>query len=274
MLSWEEKQRLEKLAKQLRYDVIEMIGVGAPGHVGGSLSAADIITALYFYKMRYDASDFQWERRDRFVMSKGHSVPIQYAALVHSGILGKEEYKTFKCIGGNLQGHPDHKKKKGIEANTGSLGQGLSTACGLALADRIDGVSRQTYVLLGDAEICEGQIWEAAMAAANFGLDRLTAILDRNGLSATGVFDPRFKLGDIKAKWEAFGWSVIEIDGHDMDQICAALDLAGGQRGKPVIIIANTIKGKGLAFAENQPGFHNSALTQEQYNLALSLLRE
>jgi transketolase len=271
MISEQEKQRLERMSKRLRYDIVKMIGVGMGGHVGGSLSAADLIAALYFHKMRYGTPDFSWENRDRFVMSKGHSVPAQYAALAEAGLLDFAEFDNFKCIGACLQGHPDHKKTPGIEANTGSLGQGLSIACGMAIALKIDKKPSRVYVMMGDGEVAEGQIWEAAMAADNFHLDNLTAILDINGLGSTGYIDKRFKMSRMKEKWEAFGWHTIELNGHDMGQICDALDEAESTKGKPSILLAKTVKGKGIPFAENSTNYHNAAFTQEQYDEVIGL---
>ena len=271
MISEKEKQRLEKIARQLRYDIVKMIGVGMGGHVGGSCSAADLIAALYFYKMRYGAPDLSWENRDRFVMSKGHAVPVQYAALTEAGLMDPAEFETFKCIGACLQGHPDHKKTPGIEANTGSLGQGLSIACGMAIAMKMDHKPFRVYAMLGDGEVAEGQIWEAAMAADNFHLDNLAAILDINGLGSTGYIDKRYKMSRMKEKWTAFGWHAIELDGHDMVQICDALDEAERTKGRPTILLAKTVKGKGLPFAENSTNYHNAALTQEQYDQAIGL---
>jgi len=271
MINAGEKQRLKELAKKLRCDVVKMIGVGMGGHIGGSCSAADLIAALYFYKMRYDAPDFSWENRDKFVMSKGHAVPVQYAALAELGIIDRSEFDTFKNIGSRLQGHPDHKKTPGIEANTGSLGQGLSIACGMALAMKLDNKPSHVYVMIGDGELAEGQIWEAAMAADNYHLDNLTAIVDMNGLGSTGYIEKRYKMSRLKQKWEAFGWYAIELDGHDMVQVCAALDEAERIKEKPTILLAKTVKSKGLPFAENSTNFHNAAFTQEQYNEAIAL---
>jgi len=272
LLSAIEKERLERIAKRLRYHVVKMIGVGVSGHIGGSCSAADLVTAIYFYKMRYDKPDFSWEDRDKFIMSKGHAVPVQYAALAELGIISENEFDTFKKLGSSLQGHPDCKKTPGIEANTGSLGQGLSIACGMALAMKLDKKTSRVYVMLGDGEVAEGQIWEAAMAADNFHLDNLTAILDMNGLSSTGYIEKRFKMSRMKEKWEAFGWHAIELDGHDMEQICNALDEAESTKDKPTILLAKTVKGKGIPFAENSADFHNAAFTKEQYNEAIALL--
>ena len=267
-----EKQRLEAIAQKLRYDVIEMIGTGMAGHIGGSCSAADVVAAIYFYKMKYDSPDFVWEKRDKFVMSKGHAVPVQYAALVYAGLLDRELYKTFKNPDSPLQGHPDKSKCSVLEANTGSLGQGLSLGVGFAFAAKIDESPSRTYVIIGDGESAEGQIWEAAMSADVYKLDNLTAVLDMNGLLATGTIKERFNVTNMKEKFEAFGWHTIEIDGHNMEEICAALDEACATKGKPTILLAKTVKGKGIPFAENNPGYHNAALNKEQYEEALRCL--
>ena len=263
---------LQKKATLLRRDVVEMIGAGKTGHLGGSCSAAEIVTALYFHKMRLDPKNPGWEQRDRFLLSKGHAVLIQYAALAEQGYFPKEELGKVKHLGAMLQGHPDKTKTPGIEANTGSLGQGLSIACGMALGLRLDGSEGRVYVIIGDGEMAEGQIWEAAMAAANFKLDHLVAILDRNRIQATGRVEERFNTNPVKEKWEAFGWHVMEIEGNDMAQVIDALDKADTVNGKPVMIIANTIKGCGVSFAEDTAAFHNGMMTDEQYDMAVKEL--
>lgn len=262
-------QAIQEQARVLREDVVDIIGVGHVGHLGGSCSIADVVATLYFHKLRgLDPANPKNPGRDRFLLSKGHAALIQYAALAELGYFPKEWLQTVKCLGSKLQGHPDVNKTPGIEANTGSLGQGLSIANGMALAARLDGSDSRTYVVIGDGELAEGQIWEAAMTAANYKLDNLTAILDRNRLQATGTVVERFNTNPLKEKWEAFGWNVIEIDGHDVEQIVDAFDAAESVKGKPTILIAQTIKGKGVAFAENVVSFHNGALTQEQYDSA------
>jgi len=262
---------LNKIAAHIRYDVVKMIGESKKGHYGGSLSAADIIAALYFYKMRYDPKDPHWEGRDRFFLSKGHAAYTQYAALALLGVFPEEELFHAKEVGSRLQGHPDMHKTPGIEGSTGSLGQGISLAAGCAAGLKMDKSDSRVYTLLGDGEIAEGQVWEAAMAAYNFRLNNLVAILDQNGLGSAGVIADRYDLGDIAAKWQAFGWNVIEIDGHDMRQIVDALDAADNVDG-PVIIIAHTIKCKGISFAENVPSFHNNSISCENYDKALDEL--
>jgi len=261
-------EQLEKKAQKLRLNIVEMIGYGKTGHLGGSCSIIDVVTALYYYKMKHDPENPGWEDRDRFLLSKGHSAPAQYAALADCGYFPKEELGRLKKLGSMLQGHPDMLKTPGIEANTGSLGQGLSIACGIAAGAKIDKKDYRVYCVVGDGEIAEGQIWEAAMAASFYKLDNLVAILDRNRIQATGPVAERFDTNPLPEKWKAFGWHVIEIDGHDMKQIVEALDAADEVKGKPVMIIANTIKGKGICFAENNAAFHNGMMTQEQYELA------
>lgn len=265
-------QELTGRAKAVRRNVVKCIGVGVAGHLGGSNSSADLITALYFYKMKHDPKDPGKKDRDRFLLSKGHAAILQYSVLAEAGYFPVEDLSTTKDLGSYLQGHPDYIKTPGIEAGTGSLGQGLSIGLGMALGQKMDGLNRKTYVLVGDGEISEGQIWEAAMAAGVFQTDNLVAIVDKNGLQANGPITQRFDSNPLIPKWEAFGWNVIEIDGHDMEQILSALDEADTVKGKPTVIIANTVKGKGVSFAENVVSFHNGVLTQEQYDQALQEL--
>ena len=269
----QDTNKLISLARELRANAIElMCAHGIAGHVGGSLSCADIVTAIYFYKMRYNEIGFDEKRRDRFLLSKGHAAPAQYAALYMSGIISKASFDSFKRIGGMLQGHPDHAKTPGVEANTGSLGQGLSIACGMAAAMKIDRDPHRVYVILGDGEIAEGQVWEGALCAANNNLNNITAILDMNLIGSTGVIADRYPTCEnIADKWRAFGWNVYEIDGHNMDEICRALD-ASEMGSRPTMIIAHTVKGKGLPFAENSTSYHNAALTKEEYREAMRLL--
>ncbi|WHH59008.1 transketolase [Petroclostridium sp. X23] len=272
MASKERIQEIEEKALELRQGILEMIGIGKAGHLGGSCSCADIVAALYFSKMKINPQNPKEQDRDRFLLSKGHGALVQYAALAGKGFFSKDEFKKVKSIGAMLQGHPDMTKTPGVEANTGSLGQGLSIGAGMALGLKLDGSSRKVYVMLGDGEIAEGQIWEAAMSSANFKLDNLVAILDANGLMSTGSMKERFDLGNINDKWKAFGWHVIEIDGHNVKEILEALDEADGIKDKPTIIIANTVKGKGIAFAKDKAEYHNVALTEAQYELAVQNL--
>ena len=238
--------QLKERALELKREVIKMVGIGNAGHIGGSFSLAEILAALYFHKLRHDPQNPDWEDRDRVVFSKGHAAVIQYAALALCGYFPKEELGKLKQLGARLQGHPDKLTTPGIEANTGSLGQGLSISCGMAAAAKVDKKDSKTYGIVGDGEQCEGQIWEAAMAAANFKLDNLVAIVDKNKLMATGPIVDRFDNNPVVDKWKAFGWHVIEIDGHDIEQVVKALDDADEVKGKPTVIIAHTIKGKGF----------------------------
>ncbi|MEM1486103.1 transketolase [Oscillospiraceae bacterium PP1C4] len=273
MINKETVNKIKKMAAQIRKDVVLMIGgEGHVGHLGGSCSSADIVAALYVHKMKLDPKNPKWEGRDKFLYSKGHACIAQYAAMAELGYFPKEELVSLKSLGSMLQGHPDVNKTPGVEANTGSLGQGLSIANGMALAMRLDKKDNKVYCIMGDGEMAEGQIWEAAMAAANFNLDNVVGIVDQNCLQATGACAQRFNTNPLPEKWESFGWNVIEVDGHDVEQIVEALDRADAVQGKPTVIIAHTVKGKGVSFAENVVGFHNGALTREQYETALTEL--
>jgi transketolase len=263
---------LQRIARKIRLDIVQMVGPGQKGHFGGSCSSADFVTALYFSKMRHDPQNPDWEDRDRFLLSKGHSALVQYAALAQWGYFPREELRKLKTLGAMLQGHPDRLTTPGIEANTGSLGQGLSIACGMAAGLRIDGRSSKVYCVVGDGEIAEGQIWEAAMAAAHYKLENLVAILDRNGLMTNGATDVRYSSSPIDKKWAAFGWHVQDINGHDMREILEALDKADTIRGQPKMIIARTIKARGIPFAEGRAEFHNGIMTAEQYAQACQAL--
>ncbi|NLN65654.1 MAG: transketolase [Clostridiaceae bacterium] len=265
-------QELERKAREIRLTIVKMVGPGTPGHFGGSCSIADVVAALYFNRMKHDPKNPGWEGRDRLIFSKGHSAIAQYAALGLSGYFPMEELWNLKKLGAMLQGHPDMNTTPGIEANTGSLGQGLSISCGVAAGLKLDKSDSRVFCVVGDGELAEGQIWEAAMSASFYKLDNLTAILDCNKLQATGPIVERFNINPIKEKWEAFGWNTIEIDGHDMAQIVETLDKVGNLKGKPTIIIAHTVKGKGLPFAENNAAYHNGAMTQEQYDTACRIL--
>ncbi len=266
---------LERLAAQMRVNIVRMMGPNKPHHFGGSLSAADIVTALYFYKMRYDPDRPDWPDRDRFVMSKGHSVPAQYAALAMLGVIPVEELPTLKKLGSRLQGHPAMHHTPGIEACTGSLGQGLSYSNGLALGARLQGRDYRVYCLMGDGELHEGQIWEAALTTPRLCLNDVTAIVDHNRLKgqddscASCSCKP---LGLIADRFAAMGWVVREIDGHNMAEIFEALDWATGLEDAPAAIVAYTVKGKGVSFIENRPGFHNAPITPEQFEMALAEL--
>ncbi|MBQ6384005.1 MAG: transketolase [Clostridia bacterium] len=262
---------LRKIAADLRADLIDMIPAGKVGHLGGSSSIMDVTAALYFKHMRVFA-DPKDPRRDRCVFSKGHAVLAQYAAFAELGYVSREDLKKVKTLDGTLQGHPDMDHTPGIEAVTGSLGQGLSVSLGMALGLRVDGSDSRVYCIVGDGEMDEGQIWEAAMASAAHRVDNLVAIIDRNGVQATDTVEKVLPNGQIREKWEAFGWNAIEIDGHDMLQILEALDAAKQCKGKPTAIIANTVKGKGFPFAEGKAAYHNAAMTEEEYKEALSIV--
>jgi transketolase len=265
---------LERLAKRLRYDIVMMIGAGKPGHLGGSCSIADIVAVLYFHKMHHDPRNPKWPDRDRLVLSKGHAALAQYAALAECGYFAKSELGTLKELGTIVQGHPEMLRMPGIEAYTGSLGQGLSVACGMAMAGKIDKKDYRVYCILGDGEIAEGQIWEASMTAAFYKLDNLTAIFDKNLVQATGPIAERYDTNPHPEKWKAFGWHVLEIDGHDVKQIVEALDEADQVRGKPVMIVARTVKSKGVPFAEGKADFHHGIMTQEQFDTARRLFED
>lgn len=264
----EDIRNLKRRAAQIRADIVEMIPPGKAGHLGGSSSIADVTAALYFRHMNV-FDDPKDPRRDRLIFSKGHAVLAQYASLAELGYFDRKELKFVKTLNGTLQGHPDMEHTPGIEAVTGSLGQGLSVSLGMALGLRLDGSASRVYCVVGDGELDEGQIWEAAMAAAAYKADNLCAILDRNGVQATDEIDKVLPNGQQAAKWAAFGWHVIEIDGHSFPEILNALDEAKTVKGKPTMIIANTVKGKGFPFAEGKAAFHNAAMDEAQYALAL-----
>ncbi len=263
---------LAEKARVIRRHIIAMLGEAGSGHPGGSLSAADIVTALYFREMRLDPSRPDWPERDRFVLSKGHAAPVLYAALAERGYFPVEELGTLRKLGSRLQGHPDMKKLPGVEMSTGSLGQGLAVANGMALAARLDGRDYRVYALLGDGELQEGQVWEAAMAAAHYALENLVAIVDYNGLQIDGPVSEVMAPEPVPDKWRAFGWHVLEIDGHDMRQILAAFAEARHTRGQPTAIIARTVKGKGVSFMENEVDWHGVAPKGEQIAQALEEL--
>jgi transketolase len=252
---------LEEKALLIRRGILEIMAGGKKGHLGGSMSIADIIAALYFHQMRLDPENPDWEERDHFIMSKGHSVLAQYVALAELGYFRKEELREVKNLGCILQGHPDRIKVPGIEASTGSLGQGLSIGCGVALGAKIMGKKSRVYALVGDGESNEGMIWEAAVFAAHHKLDNLTGITDQNTLMASG----RTILDSLAPKWRAFGWEAFEINGHNMGEILDALDKAVSVEGRPTMIVCHTIKGRGVPFAEDVSSFHHCSLTQEQY---------
>lgn len=262
----------EKIAAKVRIDVIRALYHAGSGHPGGSLSAADIMTALYFGEMNIDPEDPEKKDRDKFVLSKGHAVPAQYAVLAERGYYPVEDMMSLRKLGSPFQGHGNMHKVPGIEMSTGSLGQGFSAAVGMALAAQLDRTGSRTYVLLGDGELQEGIVWEAAMAAGHYCLEDLTVFIDWNGLQIDGKNDDVMTVRPIAEKFEAFGWNAIHINGHDFDEIFAALDEARKQKGKPSVIVAKTIKGKGVDFMENQAGWHGKAPNEEQARSAVEQL--
>jgi transketolase len=266
-------EEMAAMAKKLRRHVITMIGKAGSGHPGGSLSAAEIVTALYFKVLRHDPANPRWAERDRFILSKGHAAPILYAALAERGYFPGEELATLRTLGSCLQGHCDMTSTRGVEMSSGSLGQGLSFGIGMALAGRLDARDYRVYVLLGDGECDEGQVWEAAMASAHFKLDNLVAIIDHNELQIDGWNRDVMNLEPLPEKWKAFGWHTIEVNGHDLSQLIAAFDEAKRVKGKPTAIIAHTIKGKGVSFMENNVDFHGKAPTPAEMEKALEELK-
>lgn len=268
----ETRKYLEEKARTLRRHIIRMLAEAGSGHPGGSLSAADIVTALYFRVLRLDPRNPAWPERDRFVLSKGHAAPALYAALAERGFFPVEDLWGLRKLSSHLQGHPDMRKTPGVEASTGSLGQGLAMANGMALAGKLDRKDYRVYALIGDGEMEEGEIWEAAMAAAHYRLDNLTVFLDYNGLQIDGPTSQVMSTEPVEEKWRSFRWNVIPIDGHDFGQILTAIEQAREHLGQPTMIVARTIKGKGVSFMENAVGWHGNAPTREQAQKALAEL--
>ena len=265
---------LENIANKLRLHVVEMTYAASSGHPGGSMSSAELLSVLYFRSMRHDPSNPAMPDRDRFILSKGHAAPILYSALAKSGYFPKEDLLTLRKMGSKLQGHPVRGKVPGVEMSTGSLGQGLSMACGIALAGKMDGRPYRTFCLLGDGELQSGQNWEAAMFAHQYGLSNLIAFVDRNRLQITGNTEDAVGLDPLPEKWRAFGWNVQIIDGHNVRQIIDAIDKASRSRKSPSVIIMNTVKGKGVSFMENNAGFHGRACKPDEYEQAVKELKE
>lgn len=263
---------LENQARLIRQEILQMINKAGSGHPGGSLSAADIVTALYFHEMNIDPNKPDWEDRDRFVLSKGHAAPVLYAALAEQGYFPKEDLNQLRKLSQHLQGHPDMKGTLGVDMTTGSLGQGISAAVGMALAGKLDQKDYHIYALLGDGECQEGQVWEAIMAAAHFKLDNLIAILDHNQIQLVGPTAEIMDISSATEKFQAFGWQVIEINGHAMEEILTALKEAKASQNKPVMIVANTVKGKGVSFMENTAAWHGNAPSEEDLVKALQEL--
>lgn len=265
-------EELKNKAKTVRRNIISMLTEAKSGHPGGSLSAVEIVTYLYFKEMNVNPSNPSQQDRDRFVLSKGHGAPVLYSVLAEKGYFPKEELLKLRKTGAMLQGHPDMKGTPGVDMSTGSLGQGLSAANGMALAGKLDNKDYRVFVLIGDGEMQEGQIWEAAMTGAHYGLDNVTAFIDNNGLQIDGENKEVMNVEPIEEKWKAFGWHTIKIDGHDFEQIENAVSEAKNTKGKPTMIIAKTVKGKGISFMENEVGWHGVAPTQEQSQQALKEL--
>ena len=265
---------LKSKANKIRKDIVRMITEAKSGHPGGSLSAVDVVTALYFKVMRHNPKDPKWKYRDRFILSKGHSAPLLYSVLAESGYFEVEELLTLRKLGSRLQGHPDMKRLPGVEISTGSLGHGLSVGNGMAIAGKLNKKGYRVYILLGDGECQEGQVWEAAMTASHYRLDNVTVILDYNGLQIDGPVKDVMNINPISNKWRAFGWYVIEINGHDFKEILGSFERVKKLKNKPSIIIAHTIKGKGVSFMENIVDFHGKAPTKEQMVQALKELEE
>lgn len=260
---------LKNSTKNMRINIIEMLNESQSGHPGGSLSACEILAALYLEEMNIDPKNPKWDDRDRFILSKGHAAPVLYAALVEKGYFPKEELNSLRKIDAMLQGHPDMKGTPGVDMTTGSLGQGLSAANGIALAGKVDKKDYRVYSLIGDGEVQEGIIWEAAMFAPHYKLDNLTVFLDHNGLQIDGANKDIMNIEPIDEKFKSFGWHIINIDGHSFDEIFKAIDEAKNTKGKPTMIIAKTIKGKGVSFMEDQAGWHGKAPSDEETKKAI-----
>ena len=270
----DEFNKLRIIATKVRKDIVDIVYNAQSGHPGGSLSCADILTVLYFKQMRIKEKDPKWKDRDRFVLSKGHCSPALYATLARRGFFNLEDLKTFRKTDSYLEGHPNMNYVKGVDMSTGSLGQGISVACGMALAGKIDKKDYRVYSILGDGEIEEGQVWEALMSAVHYKLDNLTIFLDNNGLQIDGEIDKVMSPNPIADKFKAFGLNVINIDGNDIEQIDNAINEAKNTKNKPTIIVAKTIKGKGVSFMENQVGWHGKAPNEEQRDIAISELNK
>ena len=265
---------LSVIAREVRKDILKMTSAVNSGHPGGAMSATDIIVTLYYYKMRHNPEDPKWEKRDRFVLSKGHVCPALYSVLARTGYFPFEKLNEFRRIDGDLQGHPDMRKTPGIEISTGSLGHGIGAAVGMALALKLDKSDSRVYCMIGDGEAQEGSVWEATMAASHYNLDNLCVILDNNNLQIDGPVDEIMSIYPMMEKWRAFGWHVIEINGHDFGEIKAALDEADTVKYKPTMIVAKTVKGKGVSFMENRAEWHGKALPPDLLREALKELGE
>ena len=264
---------LQKKAIQIKLDILEEVFSASSGHPGGSMSIAEILTYLYFHEMKIDPKNPKWDDRDRFVLSKGHTAPGLYAALAERGFFPTEDLKTFRKVDSYLQGHPDMKGVPGVDMTSGSLGLGISAACGMALSAKVYNKDYRVYTVLGDGEIAEGQVWEAAMFAAHYKLDNLCAFVDFNGLQIDGAITDVMNSTPIDDKFAAFGWNVVVIDGHDFNQIEKAVEEAKATKGKPTMILCKTTKGKGVSFMENKAGWHGKAPNAEEYEQAVKELK-
>lgn len=267
-------EELTKKTIEVRKEIIEAVYAAQSGHPGGSLSIADILTVLYFHEMKIKPEDPKWEERDRLVLSKGHCSPALYSCLANRGYFPVEDLKTFRKIDSYLQGHPDKNKVPGVDMTTGSLGQGLSAANGMAIAGKMDKKDYRVYCILGDGEIEEGQIWEAAMTSSKYRLDNLCVIVDNNNLQIDGTIEEVMSPYPIDEKFKSFGFEIIKIDGHDIEEIIKAFEVARNIKEKPTCIIARTIKGKGISYMENQVGWHGKAPNEEQYKEAITELEK
>ena len=265
---------LEQKARETRKLILKMIYKAQSGHPGGSFSATEILTTLYFKIMNIDPENPSWVDRDRFILSKGHACPVLYATLALRGYFPKEDTETLRCLGSKCQGHPDMNKLEGLDASTGALGEGLSIGVGMAMIGKLDKKKNNIYVMIGDGESQEGQIWEAAMSAAKYQLDNLIVFTDYNKIQVDGFVKEVMPIEPLKDKWISFGWDIQEIDGHNIEQIITSVNKAKQQKGKPNMIIANTIKGKGVSFMENTPKWHSGTLKEEEYAIAMKELEE
>lgn len=266
-------EELKNIANNIRQSIIEEVYSAKSGHPGGALSIADILAVLYFNQMNINSEEPKSNLRDRLVLSKGHASAALYAALAEKGYFPKEDLKKFRKLGSNLQGHPDMNKLPGVDMTSGSLGQGLSVANGMAIASKIDKLGCRVYCILGDGEIEEGQVWEAAMTANKYKLDNLCVILDYNGLQIDGKIEEVKAVGYLRSKWESFGFNVIEVDGHNIEELINAFETAKSTKEKPSIIVATTIKGKGVSFMENKAEWHGKAPSDEEYEIAIKELK-
>ena len=265
---------LEELARKCRVEIVRMVHRAQAGHPGGSLSEIDLISALYANYMRINPDEPNWDDRDRFILSKGHASPGMYAILAEMGFISKEDLKSYRVLGGVCQGHVDMKWCPGVDFSAGSLGMGLSFGMGCSIAARLEGSERNIFVMLGDGEIQEGSVWEAAMAAKHHELGNLKVILDRNRIQNDDFCESQMRMFDIPAKWQSFGWEVMEIDGHDTEDIVKGLDFLVNTNNNPAILIAHTIKGKGVSYMEDNPAFHGAAPNDEQFQIAMEELGE